>query len=68
MTLGEYLKLIRKSKKIKLVKMASDLGVTASSISRWENNKTSPALTTIENMVDYVGYRVIIVDKLILPV
>jgi transcriptional regulator with XRE-family HTH domain len=68
MTLGEYTKYIRKSKKIKLVKMASDLGVTASSISRWENNKTSPSLTTVENMVNYVGYRVIIVDKLILPV
>ena len=67
MTLGEFLKQARKSKKIKLVKFAAEMGTTPSSISRFENSQTAPSITQVEKLFDFVGYRLLPVDKNILP-
>jgi transcriptional regulator with XRE-family HTH domain len=67
MTLSEYHKYIRKSRKIKLTAMSRDLGITASSISRYECSLTAPSITEIERRFDYLGFRLVVVDKKILP-
>ena len=67
MTLGQYLKFIRKSKKIKLVRFAEQLGVSISVVSRYEGGKTAPAITSVENMFDALGFRLVAIDKQILP-
>ena len=63
MTLGEYHKMIRKQKRIKLVRMAEAVGVSPSVISRFENNVTSPPYFRIEDFMNYLGFKVVLVDK-----
>lgn len=44
------LKLIRKSKKIKLIDMAKRVGITPAYLSQIENNKRNPRVSTIEDI------------------
>ena len=52
-TLGENIRLLRKSKDLRQSDLASELGLTHKAISRYENDKAQPDLKTLEKMARF---------------
>lgn len=55
---GLELKAARKSRKLTLDSLASDAGISVSMLSKIENNKAVPSLTTLHRIVDTLGLNI----------
>lgn len=51
--LGNKIQALRKEKSITLETLASELGVTAGAVSKWEHNNSLPDITMLCNIADY---------------
>ena len=51
--LGNKIQALRKEKNITLETLASELGVTAGAVSKWEHNNSLPDITMLCNIADY---------------
>lgn len=67
MTIGEFLKDIRKQKGLTITKVAQDIGFTKQYISMIEKNKCKPTLKLMKILADYynikLSYLVELYDK-----
>ena len=55
---GKRLKMLREDRDIPMSKLASDVGTTKSAISRYENGKTDPGLTSLIKFAEYFGVTI----------
>lgn len=55
---GKRLKMLREERDIPMSKLAADVGTTKSGISRYENGKTDPGLTTLIKFAEYFNVTI----------
>lgn len=55
---GKRLKMLREDRDIPMSKLAADVGTTKSGISRYENGKTDPGLTTLIKFAEYFNVTI----------
>lgn len=60
------LRTLRRSKKIKLIELAKQIGISPAYLSMIENNKRDPKVSTIEdicNELEYIGLLFVLTNK-----
>jgi len=58
MTVGDNIRLLRKSVGLSQAKLADKLYVTPQAVSRWENNETEPDIDTLQKLADIFNVSV----------
>ena len=53
--IGKFIAERRKNKKLTQEQLANELGVTSKSVSRWENGKTMPDYSILEDLTKILG-------------
>ena len=57
------LRTLRRSKKIKLIKLSKDIGISPAYLSMIENNKRSPVISIIEDICNKLDCELRIIPK-----
>lgn len=55
-TIGDHIKKVRLEKKLSRAKVAEFWGVSMDTVKCWETNRTSPSVTLIPKVIEFLGY------------
>lgn len=65
MEFSEFVKKVRKNLNLSQSQLADALGVSFSTVNRWENNKVTPSKLAMKSFYDFCENNFIAVEKLL---